>query len=141
MYFKENLRYLRVSNGETQRELAAKMGDSQAGVANYELGEREPSLEVVIQIAKHYNVTIDDLLNKRMHAEGTYLDENLCFLRDKKGMTREEMNKKLNIDLETSMLFETCLMKPQLAKLVEIARYFNVTLDELVTVNLKEAKR
>lgn len=140
MYFKENLRYLRISNNETQDELGDRFGFGKSTISNYETGNTTPSLEVLIQIAKYYNVTVDDLLLKKMGAE-IHLAKNLCFLRAEKGITQEELAKNLHMEQKAWSTYERGQRIPPLKKLVEIARYFNVTLDELVTVNLKEAKQ
>lgn len=140
MYFKENLRYLRVSNDETPEELAARLRCSLLEIIEYEVGNIEPPMRHLVAIAEHYDITIDDLIYKQMGTE-IHLAENLRFLREERGITQEELAKNLRMEQKAWSTYECGQRIPPLRKLVEIARYFNVTLDELVTVNLREAKR
>lgn len=54
----EKLRSLRLKKGETQQELANAIGVTDAAISQYELGQRVPSDEVKIKIAKHYGRTV-----------------------------------------------------------------------------------
>lgn len=58
----ERLRHLRELHNLTQRELATRLGMSEGAVGMWERGQREPSLEMVRQIAKIFNVSADYLL-------------------------------------------------------------------------------
>lgn len=65
-----NIRSLREAYGETQEDLFyAITNDSEdikysgGKISNYELGVRIPNREHLLRIAKHYNVTVDELLN------------------------------------------------------------------------------
>lgn len=48
--------------GLTQREAAGRMGISPSGLAQIELGTANPSVRVIISMAKVYHVTTDWLL-------------------------------------------------------------------------------
>ena len=58
IYIKE----LRKLEGLTQQELAEKLGVSQNAIHNWETGKREPSIEMIRQIANALNTTPDVLL-------------------------------------------------------------------------------
>lgn len=62
--FKENLKKLRQENNITQKQLALSVGMSERGIQNYELGEREPSLTVLIKLADYFNISIDYLVGR-----------------------------------------------------------------------------
>lgn len=64
MDFAERLKELRVSRGYSQQELARKVGLSKSSVSMYEVGAREPSLEVLEMFGDFFNVTTDYLLGK-----------------------------------------------------------------------------
>ena len=70
MGFAERLRHLRVMHGLSQLELAKKMGLSKSRISMYELGAREPSLEMLEIIGDYFNVDIDYLLGR--DEESTY---------------------------------------------------------------------
>ena len=61
-----NIRALREAFGETQLDLSLALNfDSSAAISMYESGTRgQNRVEVLEQIARHYRITLDDLLHK-----------------------------------------------------------------------------
>ena len=62
MTFSEHLVYLRENRGITQKELAKALNISLHGYQRLEYGEREPRLTPLIEIAKFYGITLDELV-------------------------------------------------------------------------------
>lgn len=60
--FYKQLKEMRVEKGFSQRKLAIELEVTQACIAKWETGNREPSLDDLIKIAKYFNVTTDYLL-------------------------------------------------------------------------------
>jgi len=59
-----NIKRLRDFYNESTLDLAFAIGlSSPNAITNYETGTRIPKRDVIINIAKHYNITIDELLN------------------------------------------------------------------------------
>ena len=58
----KRLRYLREYNAVTQREIADALCIDRSSYAYYELGETQPSLLMLVRLAKLYDVTTDYLL-------------------------------------------------------------------------------
>lgn len=58
----ERIKEIRQEKGLTQTELANKIGISQAGITKWETGDRDPSTDCVILLAKFFDVTTDFLL-------------------------------------------------------------------------------
>ena len=56
------LRYLRGYNAVTQREIADALCIDRSTYAYYELGETQPSLLMLVRLARLYDVTTDYLL-------------------------------------------------------------------------------
>jgi transcriptional regulator with XRE-family HTH domain len=56
--FGRMLAYYRKLNDLTQKQLADKVGISDAAIGNYERGEREPSFEIEEALADYFNVSI-----------------------------------------------------------------------------------
>lgn len=56
------LKTLRQQNNMTQLDLANKIGASKSVVCAYENGSRRPSFEILIKLARLFNVTTDYLL-------------------------------------------------------------------------------
>lgn len=60
--FKTRLKELRLLNGFTQQELAARLGLHGMSVSGYERGVRKPSFEVLDNLAEIFDVSLDYLL-------------------------------------------------------------------------------
>ena len=62
IHLSKQLRHLRGYNAVTQREIADALCIDRSTYAYYELGETQPSLLMLVRLAKLYNVTTDYLL-------------------------------------------------------------------------------
>lgn len=60
--FAEKLRGLREEKGLTQAQLGKATGISQAGIAKWETGDRSPTIDSLIILAKFFSVSTDYLL-------------------------------------------------------------------------------
>lgn len=60
--FNIRLKDLREDNDLTQEELSKKLNITRSALGNYELGIREPSVELLIKIADYFNISLDYLL-------------------------------------------------------------------------------
>ena len=70
---------LRIAKGWSQAELAKKIGVSASAVGMYEQGCREPSLQLVVSIAREFSVTTDYLLTGDMNNGSSELPQPLDF--------------------------------------------------------------
>lgn len=62
--FADRLKRLRESNGLSQREFAAQIGEIQQTVASWERGKGSPNDEKKIRIANFFHTTLDYLLGR-----------------------------------------------------------------------------
>lgn len=62
MSFGEKLKALRTAKKMSQKELAERIGIAKSVISFYESGDRFPSYDVLIKIARIFNVTTDYLL-------------------------------------------------------------------------------
>ena len=62
MEFYEKLQKLRADEGLTQEELAEKLFVSRTAISKWESGRGYPSIDSLKAIAKHFHVTIDELI-------------------------------------------------------------------------------
>lgn len=60
--FGNNLKTLRLKKNWTQAQLAQKLGITESVISAYETGIRLPSYDILIHIAKIFNVSTDYLL-------------------------------------------------------------------------------
>ncbi|MCM6843998.1 helix-turn-helix domain-containing protein [Latilactobacillus curvatus] len=67
----ERLTYLRESKGWSKTLVVKKLGLKNLGTyANYEYGTREPDMEIIVKLAKLYEVTTDYLLGNTDNPAG-----------------------------------------------------------------------
>lgn len=70
LQFSSNLKYLRKSNNYTQADMAQILKIGRSTLTGYELGEKRPSYEGLLNLAEFFGVTVDDLLKKDLSKEG-----------------------------------------------------------------------
>lgn len=58
----ENLKRLRVEKHLSQKQLAQKIGVTSSTIALYEMGDRFPSLNVLVKLSHFFSVSTDYLL-------------------------------------------------------------------------------
>lgn len=58
----EILRDLRLAKGYTQKQIAEKLGISTRAYSHYEQGDREPSIALLKQLCKEFDVSADYLI-------------------------------------------------------------------------------
>ena len=63
----ENLRIYRSQTGITRKQIADKLGMTPQAYGNYENGEREPKLDILIKLAAALHVSVDDLLGYQVN--------------------------------------------------------------------------
>ena len=57
------LRTMRIQHGLSQAALAEAIGSTQECISRYENGERKPSIDTAVLLARALNCKVDDLLN------------------------------------------------------------------------------
>ena len=90
MNLAENLKKIRKDNNLSQEQLAEQLGVSRQSVSKWESGQAYPEMDKVLQLAKMFNLNIDDLLNqdiKEVTSEkqtkitvNKYIDDFLSFI-------------------------------------------------------------
>lgn len=93
--FGDKLKKLRTEAGMTQTDLATRLNITKSVVSYYELQERTPSPDVLIQLADIFHVTTDYLLgieHKKLIDVSDLSDEDMHFLL----ITIETLRKKNN---------------------------------------------
>ena len=64
--FPETLKKYRLSKDLTQREIAEFIGMTANAYQKYELGTRVPKLDVLIQLADIFHVSLDELVGRKL---------------------------------------------------------------------------
>ena len=72
----KNIRGLRLYYGESQEKLGEVIGVSKTAITNYEKGNRELSQEKLTAIAKHFMITVDELMYMDFSKIGNFAANN-----------------------------------------------------------------
>lgn len=64
LFLATNIKYLRVANQKTQKELADACGKKNTAISNWEKGIRQPDAIDLAIISNFFNISIDDLMLK-----------------------------------------------------------------------------
>lgn len=57
-----NLYNIRIDRNETQEQVAESVGISYVSLSRYETGQRMPKMDILAKLAKHYNVSVDEIM-------------------------------------------------------------------------------
>ena len=75
-----NIQDIRLRKGLTQADVAAALGVSSVVYSRYETGKRQPSIDMLIQMADIFGVTVDFLLGRQDIEDSTLSDYELQLL-------------------------------------------------------------
>lgn len=89
------IRELRVDCGLQQKQIAQDLHLSKQAYSNYELGQREPSIDMLLKLADYFGVTVDYLVGRDDKAQAEPLNK-------KSPALSEEDEAMLNTYLELS---------------------------------------
>lgn len=76
----KNLKMLREERGITQKKLSTILKCSQTLISKWEKNSREPSIDMMIDIANLFNVTVDELIGRNFAKES---NDNKFIIPDK----------------------------------------------------------
>lgn len=62
--FADRLKELRLSNKLTLENLGKEIGSTKSTIANFENGNKKPSLDLLIKIADYFEVSLDYLVGR-----------------------------------------------------------------------------
>jgi transcriptional regulator with XRE-family HTH domain len=138
LYFATNLKYLRESNGEQQKELAQLLDVSEPTISKYESGFVEPNLERIVDISRHYEITLDDLVLKDLRPPMPMYAKNMTYLRKKRAMSQGDIADLLGVTQKCVSKYEKSERAVDVEKLMKLADFFGVTLDQMVKQDLSK---
>lgn len=75
-----NIKDIRLSKGLTQSNVAAALGVSPVVYSRYETGTRQPPIDMLIQMADIFGVTVDFLLGRQDIEDSTLSDDEVQLL-------------------------------------------------------------
>lgn len=75
-YLYSNIKFLREQKKESQDDLSKIVDKGATAIGNWERGERSPDYVDIYKLAKHFDISIDDLVKKDLRfQESIQLDE------------------------------------------------------------------
>ena len=160
--FPNSLKQMRKNSSKKQREVADYLDVNIRTYQNYESGQLEPSIIRLIQLANFFMVSLDELvarewigydclspsvggkpslenesparLDTSAIGQGFMSDsfDSLKRLRKGSGKTQRETAEYLGVDIRTYQYYESGQLEPSITRLIQLANFFMVSLDELV---------
>lgn len=89
----KNLKEVRKGCNLTQQEVADKLHITRMKYNHYELGNAEPNIETLIDLADLFHLTIDELVGHEVPFlinKSQFTNEQLALIETIKGLTREQ---------------------------------------------------
>lgn len=74
------LKEIRKKKGLTQRQVADYIGCAPSVYSRYETGDREPSIDILIQLSRYLNVTIDYMVGNEPPSDDGLTDYEISLL-------------------------------------------------------------
>lgn len=71
MYIAKNIKFLRGTAGLNQTELGERVGKTKEAISTYERGKNEPSIEVLFELARFFDVAVEDMVLRDIEKEGS----------------------------------------------------------------------
>lgn len=134
-----NIRSIREQAGLSQDEFAEGFSVKQPTVANWETGKRQPDLNMLIQIAQFGGTSLDDLATKDLTPPVPLYVRNMVSLRKKCGYSQGELATVLGLQGASSIdLVESGKCELPVSKLVHLAEFFGVTMDQITKQDLSQ---
>lgn len=148
--FPERLKELRKSKGVTQKIVADFLGIRDQAYQRYELGMREPILDVIIKLADYFGVSMDYITGRKnalqVFTRGMpgveppvlgdcfipTFPERIKALRKSKGVTQKAVAEYLSMVPRAYQDYEYGKREPNHETTIKLADYFGVSLDYLL---------
>lgn len=134
MNFSDKLLELRKSQKLSQKELARRIGVSQASINYWEKGQRVPSINAACKIAEYFKIDTSELLEPDIYnrESTTLLGENVKRLREKKGYSTKKLSELTGITQSTIEKYESNILTPKHNNIVKLASVLDPCGEELL---------
>lgn len=134
MNFSDKLLELRKSQKLSQKELAKRIGVSQASINYWEKGQRVPSIHAAYKIAEYFKIDTSELLEPDIYnRESTaLLGGNVKRLREKKGYSTKKLAELTGIAQSTIEKYESNILTPKHNNIIKLASVLDPCGEELL---------
>lgn len=139
MYFAENLKCLREKKNLTQQGLADVLGISASAITMWEQKNRTPDIEMIVCIANFFEVSLDELILKKLKPLLSVYVTNIIYLREKNDIKQEDMAQLIGLKTISGYCKKEKGNVPfSLEEIMTIADFFGLTLDQLTKTDLSQ---
>lgn len=137
MYLAENLQYLRTSKKISQADLAEYLNTTCGAVSMWEREKRIPDIETIVKIARFFEVSLDDLILKKLRPQTSLLVRNIEFLQKKYGISDRDIALISAASSKTVKEMMKSVIEHQ-ESVERIADYFGVPIEEIYLTDLSK---
>lgn len=148
--FGNNLKWLRKLLKMNQEELSQELDISRSNLSYYESGKNDLMLTLLIKTSNFSEIPIDVLITCKLDDEIYYkkkgntnknkslsnFGRNLKRLRKERNIYQAELESEIGIAKSKISLYESGNSDITLSSLSKIIKYFNITIDEIVSFNI-----
>lgn len=138
-FLSKQMQKLREESGLKQKDVAERLSIKTDAYKNYESKRSNPSMDMLICLSKLYNVSISYLLGMEMdkghcivQRTQNHFSENLRKMRKGQKLSAREFGNEIGISGRMVSYYEAGEKVPKLERLMQIARFFQVSVDELI---------
>ncbi len=138
-FLSKQMKKLREEMGLKQKDVAEQLSIKTDTYKNYESKRSNPSMDMLICLSKLYGVSISYLL-------GTELDRGCCIarktqnsfsvnlrkMREAQNLSARALGNEIGISGRMVSYYEAGEKVPKLERLIEIAQFFQISVDELI---------
>ena len=161
--FSDSLKAIRIKSEKTQRDVSEYLGVNLRTYQYYEEGRSEPSIPALEKLADFFMVSLDELVNRDGTGRGSQSSDGKplfsespcgCFdtsknskalmgdfpnslkqMRKNSSKKQREVADYLDVNIRTYQNYESGQLEPSIIRLIQLANFFMVSLDELVDRN------
>ena len=144
--FVQKLQYYVNISGKSQKEIAEDIGVSESIFSDWIKGKKFPRIEKIDALAKYFDVSKSDLIENvevikiRDNADSRdVFCENLRLLMAKAGKSRNEVSSAIGVSYYTFSDWCNGKKYPRIENLETLAKYFDITVSDLVDKKQKES--
>lgn len=144
------IKELREQKGMKQAELGQLLNVNNSAISKYESGKLQLTDDTLVKLSDIFGVSIDYILSRNDNdeisphfsvIEKIDIGCRLSQLRTKKGINQRELAQQIGVSDSTIGMWETGKRQPDLDTVAVLAKYYNVSTDYLLGLDIDSNKK
>lgn len=144
------IKELREQKGMKQAELGQLLNVNNSAISKYESGKLQLTDDTLVKLSDIFGVSIDYILSRNDNdeisphfsvIEKIDIGRRLSQLRTKKGINQRELAQQIGVSDGTIGMWETGKRQPDLDTVAVLAKYYNVSTDYLLGLDIDSNKK